>query len=98
MGARRVSSRYDAGHGAYGVGRLPRHNVDGLIQISGQQFKWVSIKSRDCNQPVTCSDALGAIHGMKTDNILIDKPELAAGVSLNINRAVRFWCGSVLKH
>jgi hypothetical protein len=43
-------------------------------------------------------DALGAVHGMKTDDILIDKPELAAGVSLNINRAVRFWCGSVLKH
>ncbi|CAD6251010.1 unnamed protein product [Miscanthus lutarioriparius] len=79
MGARRVSSRYDAGHGVYGVGRLPRHNVDGLIQIGGQQFKWAPIKSRDCNQPVTCSDALGAVHGMKTDDILIDKPELAAG-------------------
>jgi hypothetical protein len=30
--------------------------VDGLIQIGGQQLKWVSIKSRDCNQPVTCSE------------------------------------------
>jgi hypothetical protein len=42
LGARRVSSRYDAGHGAHGVVGLPRHNVDGLIQIGGQQFKWVS--------------------------------------------------------
>lgn len=56
------------------------------------------IKSKDCNQPVTGSDALGAVHGMKTDDILIDKPELAAGVNLNINRAVRFQYGSVLKH
>ncbi|CAD6265216.1 unnamed protein product [Miscanthus lutarioriparius] len=62
LGARRVSSRYDAGHEAYGVVGLPRHNVDGLIQIGGQQFKWVPLKSRDCNQSVTGSDALGAIH------------------------------------
>ena len=74
LGPRRTSPRRDADHGAYGADGLLNRNVDGLIRIGKQQFKWVPVKprchtndskSRDmvgANQPMTCSDGQGAAH------------------------------------
>jgi hypothetical protein len=66
LGARRTSLSHDADHGAYDANGMIT-NVDGLIRIGKQKFKWLPVKPR-ChtkdsesrnmgrpNQPMTCS-------------------------------------------
>jgi len=91
LGARRTSLSRDADHGAFDADEMITRNVDGLIRIGKQNFKWVPVKprchtkdskSRDMggpNQPMTCSVGTGAARGLKIGEIIMaDKSESAA--------------------
>jgi hypothetical protein len=72
----------DADHRAYDANGMIT-NVDGLIRISKQKFKWLPVKPR-ChtkdlesrnmgrpNQPMTCSVGPGAARGLKIGEIIM---------------------------